>query len=409
MSEPSPLDGGVKEVVNNLVNDLYGFAKTQLTGAKVKILTRFTDVFKNYLEISHKRLSKVKSFFVRDESIDLSSVYVKMNLSPNRSYREEKSINKVGFLEVKNIKSHIIVSGSAGSGKSFLMRHLFLDCIRDGLYIPIFVELKLLKDENQSLENLIIASINSYGGKLTFDYVDTLANLGRIFFIFDGFDEVNHILQNKISKNIKDFGEKYHKSIVILTSRPSENLLNWANFKNFNIDNLTLEQSLDLVKRLPFNPEIKSKFSQKLKAGLFEEHKSFLSNPLLLSIMLLTFSQNADVPKRISIFYQQAYEALFHKHDALKEGFIRGIKTNFDIVDFGKIFSWFAIITYKTRDFSFTYERIIEILKGIKASSQYNFDEREMLHDLTQSTSLIVEDGNLYVFTHRSFQGSGLL
>ena len=84
---------------------------------------------------------------------------------------------------------------------------------------------------------------------------------------------------------------------------------------------LDLASAVELVRKLPFDDPVKERFVADLHGGLFKSHESFLSNPLLLSIMLLTYSDIAHIPTKLSIFYTQAYESLFQKHDALKGGF----------------------------------------------------------------------------------------
>ncbi len=39
--------------------------------------------------------------------------------------------------------------------------------------------------------------------------------------------------------------------------------------------------------------------------------------------MLLTYGQSLDIPNKLNIFYNQAYEVLFQRHDTLKGGFQR--------------------------------------------------------------------------------------
>ena len=60
------------------------------------------------------------------------------------------------------------------------------------------------------------------------------------------------------------------------------------------------------------------KFIDNVKKHLYDKHKSFLSNPLLTTMMLLTFDQFAEIPEKMFLFYEQAFDTLFLKHDATK-------------------------------------------------------------------------------------------
>ena len=161
---------------------------------------------------------------------------------------------------------------------------------------------------------------------------------------------------------------------------------------------------MELVQKLPFDDPVKERFIDSLHNGLYEEHESFLSNPLLLSIMLLTFSDIAHIPSKLSIFYQQAYESLFQKHDALKGGFQRDRCTRLDIQDFERVFSAFCVQSYDQRQFSFTRSQALQCFDQARNISCLEFDSEGVLQDSMQAVCLMIEDGLEIGFAHRSFQ-----
>jgi hypothetical protein len=167
---------------------------------------------------------------------------------------------------------------------------------------------------------------------------------------------------------------------------------------------LDLYQAIELVRKLPFDEALKEKFCTNLSSGLFENHISFLSNPLLLSIMLLTYGENAEIPSKLSIFYNQAYEALFRRHDAYKGGYSRDRQTDLDIQDFSRVFSLFCLQTYQKRLFKMSRLTCIEIIE--KSLKQLNIiaNPNHYLSDLLSAACLMIEDGLEIAFSHRSFQ-----
>ena len=68
------------------------------------------------------------------------------------------------------------------------------------------------------------------------------------------------------------------------------------------------------------------------------KHESFASNPLLLNIMLLTYDNYADIPEKLHLFYSNAFETLYIKHDATKGGYKREFKTKLSSDDFKRVF-----------------------------------------------------------------------
>ena len=120
--------------------------------------------------------------------------------------------------------------------------------------------------------------------------------------------------------------------------------------------------------------------------------------------MLLTYGENAEIPHKRSVFYNQAYEALFQRHDATKGGFRRQKETELDIQDFSKVFALFCLQTYEKRIFKMSRIQALEYIDKSKMRLKFNFVAEDYLADLLSATCLVVEDGLEIMFTHRSFQ-----
>jgi hypothetical protein len=164
------------------------------------------------------------------------------------------------------------------------------------------------------------------------------------------------------------------------------------------------EQVLELLRKLDYDMDVKKKFISEIKKHLFERHKSFLSNPLLATMMLLTFEQFAQIPDKMHVFYEQAFDTLYLKHDALKASYKRQTYTNLSIDDFKRLFSTFCLITYFEQAFSFDETLIREYLKRSVEISKIGVEVDSLLRDLLESVCLIQRDGIYYNFSHRSFQ-----
>lgn len=106
----------------------------------------------------------------------------------------------------------------------------------------------------------------------------------------------------------------------------------------------------------------------------------------------------------MSLFYAQAYEALFLKHDARKGAFRRTHLTSLDIQDFARVFGAFCVQTYNKREFSFTYSEAIAYIKKSSANVRLDVNPDSFLQDCKQAVCLLVDDGRKIAFTHRSFQ-----
>lgn len=393
----------VSDALTKLVQDNFnkiwaggkGAAKSVYLDAKV-----FTASHKRYLTQVAKDYHKAKSFLIQATKTPLYNFYVPLGITRGETQYPEASIENLTFVENFNV-----ITGSGGSGKSMMMRHLFLDTLQKKPKVPVFCELRDLNGTNLTVRDLVKDTL--YQNKFTQDeeFFERALKAGHFAVFLDGFDETDD--REKIARDIQKFAKEYDENIITVSSRPDDALSAWTLFNVWQIQPLTLEKACDLVEKVPahiFDAKIKKKFLDDLKDKLFESHKSFLSNPLLLSIMVLTYKDSADIPQKLSVFYDQAYTTLFQRHDALKGGYKRKRYCDLDIQDFAKVFSAFSILTHDKRKSSFTETEALEFLGKAKKLANIEFDEKGFLDDAIQAVSLLIRDGLVITFAHRSFQ-----
>jgi len=165
----------------------------------------------------------------------------------------------------------------------------------------------------------------------------------------------------------------------------------------------TKEQAISLIKKTDFDLSIKNQFIKDLDEKLYIKHTSFASNPMLLNIMLLTYDNYAEIPEKMHLFYSNAFETLYSKHDATKGGFKRTLKSGLPLDSFRKIISKFCFITYYQCKLEFTYDDLIFYLKKSKIND-VNYEVENIIYDLKNNICFLYEDGVFYYFSHRSFQ-----
>ncbi|MEO6145618.1 MAG: NACHT domain-containing protein [Sulfuriferula sp.] len=389
----------VADFVAKNIDKIWAIGKQVVGVTNAVIQVKLKSAYTNYLSTTREKYSKGKSFFIRNEPVDLYTYYVPTGIACGNI-----TISAPSFRECVELSKRIVITGSGGSGKSILMKHLFLDCIRDKTYAPILIELRDLNTDDKTLDEIIDYTLDNFGFNISGDYVKRAKHAGHFCFFFDGYDEVNPTSRKKLVNQITALSKKFSRCPIFLSSRPDDVFNGIEDFSVFGIQPLNLDLALKLVEKLPFDNEIKEKFCSDLAKGLFKKHESFLSNPLLLSIMLLTYGENAEIPSKLSIFYNQAYEALFQRHDANKGGFSRKRLTSLDIQDFSRVFSLFALQTYEKRLFKMSRSQCLSFIEKCINSLQLNFKPEEYLTDLLSAACLLVEDGLEITFSHRSFQ-----
>jgi len=350
--------------------------------------------FQAYLTNSYEKYSKIKTI-----------IY---GIEPKRLYdffeipflRKGSDIIKPTTTRVlTDLSKFLIIEGSGGIGKSTLMKHLFLSELKLEDYIPIFIELKDFNDEEHlDLEKLLLKKLNQFHNTFQEEYLDYALQSGCFLFLLDGYDELYSENQKEFFKKLNDFCDKYPENHYILSSRPySES--EFIEFQRF-----TVLKAISLITKIEYpDEELKDKFIRDLESGLYDRHKSFASNPLLLNIMLSTYNDYAEIPQKLHLFYYQAFDTMLSKHDATKS-YRRKLLSDLSSDTFKECFSIFCILTYQKAKTEFTFPEIDEIFKKFPPRIKNVLNIDDFIDDLENALCVLYREGNRYKFTHRSFQ-----
>ena len=121
--------------------------------------------------------------------------------------------------------------------------------------------------------------------------------------------------------------------------------------------------------------------------------------------MLLTFDNYAEIPEKLHLFYSNAFETLYSKHDATKAGYRREMRSSLSYDSFRKVFAYFCFVTYYQSKYEMTHEELLSFLKKVsKSINTVDFDAENYILDLVNSICVLYKEGVSYKFTHRSFQ-----
>lgn len=379
------------------------FAKTILSSIDQKTKYDFRTAHTTYCTNVVLKFCRARTFFVRNEPQHLDDFYVPASILRHGKVRVERA----NLTSLNKISRRTVITGNGGSGKTVFMRHLLLDAIERGIGYPVFIELRNLNDlETINLEAIIVQFMKDHGFPLTDELAVRSLREGLLIVLLDGFDEVVASKRKKLEREIRKLGS-VNPCQIVLSSRPDMVLEGWDGFSTTRIAPLNLSEACELVEKVRFDDEdeIKKRFITHLKGGLFQSHQYFLSNPLLLSIMLFTYGTAAEIPKKFASFYEQAYAALFNGHDARKSGFKRERNTDLDAYEFSRLFSAFSAITYQKRMFRFSATESIKFTNQAKVlAGTKDVDTCGFLEDARLAVCLLIEDGLDLTYVHRSFQ-----
>ena len=392
--------GSVKEI-KDLVIDTSQFITNFFDKDYQKFATKYNFALNDYLKAKLVNLSKVKMAFFSSQVVDLDEIYVAQYiLLGSKLYSQES------FFELLLQHKKVVVSATAGSGKSCLLKSMFISIIKNkNNLLPLFLELRKVNETNDSIFDTLRADIAIYNEKFNKDNLNYLLDREGTIVFLDGFDEVNNDLKNKFTKEINNLADKYPNLIIVVSSRPEYNLFSdWSLYSVAHIQPLILSQAIEVIRKLDYDEDVKERFILALETTLFHKQEGFSSNPLLLTIMLVTYEQFGSVPDRVYIFYDHAYQALFNKHDVSKHGFLRKSPTNLDMYELRDVFALFSLLTYSKQMFELTEDEINTLLRKCLVHLKSEVSYKDLKLELLNNVPLLMRDGLNYCFTHRSFQ-----
>lgn len=413
--DPYEIPAGMEPLLipDGIAPELTGHAPWLLVPTGILSPNKEFDV---YLENAYAKYNKMKTLLYNDTPREFYQFYVCNDISQKVYIKkftyQRKTIHDATAETLQECSNFILISGTGGLGKSMMMRHLLLDTIDrfdEFGKIPIFIPLKDYDDSYDGLLDYIFEKFEGLGGADNIDDFCELLMQGECLLLFDGLDEIKSDYRKKFEHDLDIFADKYTDNMFVISSRPTGSFVSLNRFTVLDLCPFTKEQALALIDKLDFRPDepiIKENFRRELETSLFISHREFTQNPLLLTIMLMTYEQFAELPSKMHIFYREAYVALSQKHDASKGAYKRVLKTGLTADQFADYFAEFCARSYRDEKFEFTdvlfdkyFNSLHERIKNPSGVTASDFRD-----DLVENMCLMFYESGKYHFTHRSFQ-----
>lgn len=375
---------------------------------------------KSYLEKTFEEICTTKTFINKDPQ-PFYEIFFPISLSDGNKnvYDSQESI----FLFESS--KRITIIGSAGGGKSLLSKHIFLDSINKQLGIPILINLRDFNDFDDGFEDFIHFKIFNYK---MFKYDNTwkksdttdmefqsqkqenlfvkAIGTGKFIFILDGYDEIFSERKNRITSEIKWFVEKHRLNKFIITSRPGTNVEYFPGFNNLYVNELSQPQINEFINfQLKDNLTFAREIAETIDNYENKDYKTLLTNPLLLSMFIMTYELHPELPSSKSQFYWNVFDTLYTKHDSRKEpGFKHEKISGLEKEDYFKLLCWISYLSYFDGSYRFTGRQFEKISQLSLEHLELTTNTEHLLYDLEVSIGLIIKDGLEFTFPHKSIQ-----
>lgn len=384
----------VSELTKTLV-DLYKFGRSVLQKKNIKKFNNETgkDLYKKIRTVEY-----VKTIWQYEKEINLREFYYpsKVLVRGTNQRIEPKVVSDISQ------KYNIVIEGTAGQGKSILLRYLASNELRTGNKIPVFVELRKIEKTHtliKAIENRLIG----LGFIIDDEILDSFLRSGKILLLLDGFDELPKDQVRTTINQIESLLDFYESTQVVITSRPQNDIQSSEYFRVVKISELTGHDRLPFLQKI-CDPREQANVINDAIIDSKSEIKNLLKTPLLLTLLTIVFNAEQTIPSNFSDFYDKLFQILYTRHDASKPGFKRNKRANLSEEKLELAFSTFCFLLRKEDKTSTTRSEALDL--SVKASeiSGIIFNADDFLEDITKITCLLIEEGMQYHFIHKSVQ-----
>lgn len=365
-----------------------------------------SNAFIAYYKRAYNNYSIINTLAFKERVKKLKDIYIPLTIYPVDNKKEKKLTKIEGYpKELLDKYSRILITDTAGMGKSTLMKRMFLDVIDGQFGIPIFIELRRL-NENNDILNEVAIQLGGLNDGFDKEILETLFVDGEFIFFFDGYDEISSSNKAFVTRNIQDFVAKASNNKYILTSRPEEELACFGEFQEFRIRELKKVESYDLLRKYDISGKTSRLLISKLETGNYSMINEFLKNPLLVSLLFAAFDFKQTIPLKKHIFYRQVFDAYFDSHDLSKgDSYVHEKKSNLDLDDFDKVMRKIGYECLRKQKIEFEKDELLNIIDSAKSGfSNLKFASTSLLGDLLKAVPLFCQDGMYYKWVHKSLQ-----
>jgi hypothetical protein len=356
----------------------------------------------DYLQLYVKNFAKIKTLTTPlGEWEELDKIFVPLDVYCDST--------RIGYEEIRNrivMNSDIIFTGGAGSGKSMLMKYLFMD-YRKYEKLPIFINARDVDIEGDgSFEKAIANQFEIIYSIQDHSFLYRLLKSGSIAIFLDGLDESNIAIKSYLFAQVESFCYRFPNSILITSSRPESVWLNLSTLNRFKMADLTRNQKIDIVRKLNVEEECQEMFLN----YIYENEiitRGFTDRPLLLVAAFLSYQYDTNIPPEEFELLKNAVDAITKRHDSLKGAWTRRHKSGLTKGQIANLlervgFQMYMNVEYTLRkdQFQLLLESELEkvVLPGLE-----NPDTDSVYYDLVVATGILIEDDGIVQFIHRAF------
>jgi predicted NACHT family NTPase len=385
------------------------------------------------------------------QPIGLKDIYTNVNILEKITGRQRKAIaellqecksedfehglgtikeKRVPGLEAVEKYTKLMILGKPGAGKTTFLKYLAIQCNRGEFQagrVPIFVTLKdLAEAPNKPGLVKYIAQLVGQAKRLPLEDskqdthcrqdacatdIERLLSQGRMLILLDGLDEVREEDSQRVLNEIRNFSDRFRDNHFVITCRIAAREYTFEKFTEVEVADFDNEQISTFATNWFKGKAVKAEnFLERLEDNY--STKELATNPLLLTLLCLTFEESGDFPANRSELYKEGLDALLKKWDA-KRGIYRDqVYKKLSPQRKEDLLSKIALTTFNQGDYFFKQKAaeqyITDYIRNLPDANidpeALQLDSEVLLRSIESQHGLLVERAKgIYSFSHLTF------
>ena len=289
---------------------------------------------------------------------------------------EDATLKKIRTFDARGETAHVILIGHGGSGKTLMLRHLFLESAqhhKEYALLPVLIELRNFSYLSGEIIGCIVKCVNEFDTSFDIAKAEELLRNGQCQILMDGLDEMDPSEIKEFQRKLSEFVSQYPNNQIVITSRDCDAARSIGRFVHLYIAPLDSNQSMKLIENLLEDSadasNAKHKIIDYMNSGFIVKDGVFASNPMLLTYIVRHHNKIDDFSKDRSKFYSCVYRAIVEEHDVEKEAFDRVFKSVSNSDEFTDVFEEFCGKSYIRGLFEFDSSNFKNVFRSLKSRS----------------------------------------
>lgn len=347
---------------------------------------------KKYLNTVRADFKKWQNRFVSLEGREiLKEVALYAIETPKKSNEKENTRQgEVAQLRTelkKNGEYQMIIVGEAGIGKTTTMQYLSFKDSESGGF-PIYLELKLLTAQDSILD-MVKRKLDDCE-----EDISSIMNSPETCIFLDGLNEILPSIKESVYREIIGLIQSFPKTFFLISTRAQNYSGEFGKIPVFALQKMDNARILEFLKKNTDDKSVREKIQQAIATS--QNWQRILGTPLILYMLIQVLTIEGEIPddesKIILRFIKNLYSREKTKDYSFNEEWFHSLLCQIAFENIDKV---------GDTNSGFTFGSVRQLLNG-----KINVDDSVLLETLERGVALnlLVKDGNLYSFSHQTYQ-----